>query len=240
MQDAMDRLLTLLGYQVAGLPKLITPIPYDPQPTDLAQSLTQAATARPELRLAALGIENRYAAIRLARSSARPRLDVFGSVGMPLEGGISTDWTAGVEAQMPLASRALRDDVRQAEWQLPVSLQQLEALREDIAAEVRSQVRAAEAARAKVEIAVVGVEVARQSLRAAQRMVEEGLSTNRDVLDAQDELTSSESSVVTSKISYHLAQIRLRQAVGEDLAKALLAAEEAVGATAPTGEANTP
>ena len=48
-------------------------------------------------------------------------------------------------------------------------------------------------------------------------MVEEGLATNRDLLDAQDDLRQSESSLVSSKISYYLALVRLRVAIGLDI-----------------------
>jgi outer membrane protein TolC len=59
--------------------------------------------------------------------------------------------------------------------------------------------------------------VANRSLFIAQRMVEEGLGTNRDVLDAQDEIRRSESQLATSKINYYLSLVRLRVAVGQDV-----------------------
>jgi len=52
-------------------------------------------------------------------------------------------------------------------------------------------------------------------------MVEEGLRTNRDLLDAQDDLTRSQTSLVSSKINYYLALVRLRVAVGLDILPAL-------------------
>jgi outer membrane protein TolC len=61
------------------------------------------------------------------------------------------------------------------------------------------------------------VELAERSIEIAQRMVEEGLGTNRDLLDAQDDLRQSQTSLVNSQISYYFALIRLRVALGLDL-----------------------
>jgi outer membrane protein TolC len=115
-----------------------------------------------------------------------------------------------------MLSRSLRQAVRQASWDLLVSEQAREELKQQVVADVRRQVRAAEAARANVDIAAAGVEVANRSLLIAQRMVEEGLATNRDVLDAQDEKRRSESQLAASKIDYYLSLVRLKVAVGQD------------------------
>ena len=66
-------------------------------------------------------------------------------------------------------------------------------------------------------------------------MVEEGLRTNLYVLDAQDDRTRDDTSLVTSKNDYYLALVRLRRAVGLDISEA--APTERVAASPHEGDA---
>jgi outer membrane protein TolC len=60
-------------------------------------------------------------------------------------------------------------------------------------------------------------------------MVEEGLATNRDLIDAQNALANSGTSLVAGRINYYLATVRLKRSMGVD-----------VGTELPTGRAETP
>ncbi len=216
LQDRMDQLLLLLGLQVGSMPELVTSVPYSPEPLNLDALQAQALKSRPDLRLADLSIEDREAVVRIARSSRLPTLDLFGDWSRQQNGAEERNWAVGLDISVPIASRSLREAVRQANWGLLVAQQSREDLKQQVIADVRSQVRAAEAAQANVDISAQGVEVANKSMYIAQRMVEEGLATNRDVLDAQDQIRSSESQLVSSKIGYYLALVRLKVAVGLD------------------------
>jgi outer membrane protein len=221
MRDSMDNLLLLLGLQVGGMPDLVSTVSYAPEGVDSEAAIRQALDLRPELRVAELGIENREAALRINRSEARPALDLFGGWSDVRNGTSEKSWNLGLELSVPISSRRLRDAVREAEWNLLVERQDFEDLKQEVVAEVRSQVRAAEAAQADVDIQLESVNVAKRSLHLAERMVEEGLRTNRDLLEAQDDLTRSESSLVTSKINHYLAVVRLRRAIGMDIGQDL-------------------
>ncbi len=227
LQDSMDRLLVLLGLQVGGLPELVTGVSYQPQELNLDHALSQALALRPDLRLADLALEDREAALRISRSQHLPTLDLFGGLSRQRDGVENRSWNAGLELSVPIASSSLREAVRQAQWSLLVSQQAREDLRQQVIADVRAQVRAAGAARDNVDIATQSLELSRRSLYIAQRMVDEGLRTNRDLLDAQDDLTRSEISLVTSKIGYYLALIRLRVAIGQDVLPSVLEASSA-------------
>lgn len=221
LQDAMDRFLVLLGMRVGGQPRLTTMVSYQPQEANLEEAVAKALELRPELQLARLSIEDREAALRISRSQRLPRLDLFGGWRRASAAGPDEDdqsWNVGLELSVPVASRALQEAVRQAYWGLLLARRELEDERQGVVSEVRAQVRAAQAARANTDIALESVALSRRSLQVAQRLVEEGIRTNRDLLDAQDDLTRNEISLVTSKIGYYLASVRLRQAMGLDLA----------------------
>ncbi len=220
-QDDMDQLLLLLGLSVGDMPELVTTVVYAPEALDSSALTAEALQWRPDLRLVDLSLEDRRAVVRIARSQQLPALDLFADWSQLRNGLEEREWEVGLELSAPILSRPLREATRQAQWDLLVLEQAKEQLRQQVIADVRSQIRAAESARANVGIAEQGVEVSNRSLVIAQRMVEEGLATNRDVLDAQDDIRRSESQLVTSKIGYYLALVRLRVAVGRDVMSAL-------------------
>lgn len=221
MQDSLDQLLGLLGLAIGGQPKLVTAAPYEPIEADMEATVAEALARRPELRLSQLDIENRAAARRLARSRRLPSLDLFGGYARTSNGATDNSWDVGVALSVPIGSRGLSEAVRRAQWDLLVAEQGREDLQQQIIGEARSQVRAVEAAERNVAIAAQRLEVAKRSLHIANRMVEEGLATNRDVIDAQNDLTTSDISLVTSQIERYLARVRLQRAVGRDLWQAL-------------------
>jgi outer membrane protein TolC len=228
-QDALDQLLFLLGFQVGGQPRLVTTVEYKPVELNLESAVPQALQRRPELLIAELTIEDRQAALRINRRQRLPTLDLVGALQRISNQSSDRTWNIGLQASVPVGSRALTEAVRQANWALLVAQQDRENLKQQIVSGVRSQVRAAAAARANVDIAAKGLEVAQRSLQIAGRMVEEGLATNRDLLDAQNALANSGSSLVTSKINYYLSTVRLRQSMGID-----------AGVDLPAARAETP
>jgi len=228
-QDAVDQLLLLLGLQVGGRPKLATTVEYKPVEFSADTTVAAALQRRPEIRLAELSIEDLEAALRINRSQRLPTLDLVGAFQRTGNGTTDKTWSLGLQASVPIASRALTEAVRQANWALLVSQQEREDLKQQVTADVRSQVHAADAARANVDIAAKGLEVAQRSFQIAGRMVEEGLATNRDLLDAQNALATSGTSLVTGKINYYLATVRLKRSMGVD-----------VGTELPAGRAETP
>jgi outer membrane protein TolC len=217
LRDTTDRLLLLLGLEVGGMPELVTPVPYDPQSLDVAALTAQALESRPDLLLADIAIEDAEAALRISRSERLPSLDLFGGWWEQRNGIEERSWNVGLDLSIPIGSRSLTEAVNQARWDLLVSQQGRETLVQQVVADVRTEARAAEAARANIDIAESSVELAERSIEIAQRMVEEGLGTNRDLLDAQDDLRQSQRSLVNSQISYYLALVRLRVALGLDL-----------------------
>lgn len=231
-QDSIDRLLLLLGVQVEGAPKLVTEVAYQPAPQDVGAAVEYALENRPEMRVSDLTIQDREAALRIARSQRLPALSLVGGLEGSAFDFSQQAWTVGLQATVPIGARELHESYNQTQWALLVAEQSQEDLQQQIIAEVRRQARAAEAARANVDIAAKAVEVAQESLRLAQRLVEEGLDTNRNVLDAQNDLTAARTTLVTSKNNYYLAMVSLRRAMGMDVGELIPAANgEAAPAT---------
>jgi outer membrane protein TolC len=221
LSDAMDSLLLTLGLQVGDMSSLVTTVSYLPKGLNLDEAVAQALELQPQLVLSNLGIEDTEAALRISKNAALPSLDLFGSWNKTTNGATDHSWNLGLEWSIPIASKSLQESVKRAEWSLLVARQQRENLKQQIIADVRSQIRAAQTAQASVDIAIQSVELSKRGLYISQRMVEEGLASNRDLLDAQKALTDSESNLITSKINYYLATVGLQRAIGLDLARAL-------------------
>jgi outer membrane protein TolC len=222
-RDALDQLLLLLGLEVGGKPELAAEVPYEPRAINLEEAIAQALGARTDLLLNRLGIDDLRAGLRIARSERLPSLDLTGGVSRSENGAAQDSWNVGLQISVPLgpAGERLKESVRRAEWALLVALREQEDLKQRVLLEVRSRVRATEAAEARVKIASDSVKVAEKNLQIATEMVNEGLVSNRDLVDAQDGVTNSEISLLDSKVSHYLARVGLQRVLGEDLGKAL-------------------
>ena len=216
-EEAMDSLMETLGLKVGSSPKLVTMVDYQPQTPDVEASIKVALEHRPDLALVVLSLENSEAAVRLARSRRLPTLDLTAGLTGDSLYGPHGQWSYGLSASVPIGSKSLVESFRQSQWSLLVARQRQEDMREQAVADVRSQARSAEAARRSVDIETQGVDVAERSRLFAQEMVDNDLATNKDVLDAQDELRRSQIALVESKIGYYLATVRLQRSMGLDV-----------------------
>jgi outer membrane protein TolC len=235
-RQAADSLLALLGLQVGADPELVTAVPREAAEIGLEAAVAQALKLRPELRLSDLSIENLEAALHIRRNARLPSLDLVGGLQRTANGLAEDSWNLGLTISVPIGSRPLTEAARQAEWALLVARREREDLKQQVVLEVRRQVWSAEEATKRLEIDSGSVEVAQQELHIAERLVEEGLASNFDLVAAQEKLTAAESSVLESSTDLYLAALRLRRATGLDLAQGLPAAEAGPLGGAPTGE----
>jgi outer membrane protein TolC len=218
--DSIDRLLGVLGLEIGGQPELVTKPIYDPQPIDSAVAVTTALANRAELPLFDLGLDDDRATVRIASDARRPRIDAVTSLSRFSNGG-GTEWLIGLRSSLPIRSRRLEEAESIARRSLMVAEQGRHDLRLQIATEVRSVVRAAQAAKDNVDSARQNLDAAQVSLDAARIAVEEGERDNRDLIDAQGQLTTSEVLLSTAQIDYYLATVRLQRAIGANILEGL-------------------
>jgi len=218
--DGVDQLLRLLGLEIGGEPTLTTEPVYAPEPIDPAAAVATALEQRAELSLLDLEIDDDRAVVRIERDARRPRIDALAAVSRFSSGG-QTELLIGLRSSLPIRSRRLEEAAAIARRLLMVSEQDRHDWRQRIAAEVRNLARAARAAEDNVESAEQNLAAAQVSLDAAQIFVEEGLGDNRNLIDAQDALTSSEALHLTAPIDYYLTTVRLKRAVGENILEGL-------------------
>lgn len=218
--DATDQLLRLLGLEIGGEPALTTEPVYTPEPIDASAAVGTALKQRAELSLLDLCLDDDRAVVRIARDARRPRIDAVASLSRFTNGG-TTEWLIGLRSSLPIRSRRLEEYAVKARRALMVSEQDRHDWHQRIAAEVRNLVRAARAAQDNVESAEQNLAAAQLSLDAARTFIEEGLGDNRNLIDAQDELTHSEALHLTAPIDYYLTTVRLKRAVGDNILEGL-------------------
>jgi outer membrane protein TolC len=199
------------------------PEPVAPE-VNLEAALQEALANRPELRLRELQEQDAQIAMRLAKDRKRPRASLtanLSALGLSLlsGGGIGRVLTSvlGLRLSVPVNKTVLRENEATAERNLAIIERMREFDRQEIVEEVRSLVRAQETARSNIALLTENLKVAEQSLRLAQRLIEEGLADNRNLLDAQSALTSTRSSLLSAQIDYYLTTVSLNRALGRDL-----------------------
>lgn len=220
-RNALDSLVLILGLPVGAQPQLSDTISYNYAPIDEATAIKTALGRRPELSQIRLQQADAEVQVALAQTRKKPRADLrfnLASLGFTLfgGGGISNILTSllGLNVSVPVKEKPLQEAVAQAERNRAILDDEHEFRRQTIVNEVRRLVRTAETARSNIDLLTENLEVARKSQHIAQRLFEEGLADNRDLLEAQSSITSTEGGVLSAKVDYFLTMVNLQRAMG--------------------------
>jgi len=222
--NALDALVLIMGLPVGAEPELTDPVTYDYKPIDEAASIQTALERRPELSQVKLQQADADVQIALAQSHKKPRADLnfnFLSLGFNLLNGTGLanvlTTLLGLRVSVPVRERPLKENLAQAERNRAILDDEYEFRRQGIVNEVRQLVRSAETEKNNIDLLVQQQEVDKQNLRSAQRLFEEGLGSNRDLLDAQSSQTQTDSAMLSAKVDFFLTMISLQNAMGLSL-----------------------
>jgi outer membrane protein len=225
-RNALDRLMIAIGGGVGETPELTDSVPtVDPGNPALADAIKTALANRGELVIYDERLAEQERQLWSAKDQLRPQLDMVagfnGSRGS--EGFISRSifnqgvLTAGLEYSIPLDRRITQERSNTASRQLEV-LRNLRLFQTDqIVEQVRTAYRRVESARASIDILTKNKAVAEDNINFANLMMEEGVGSSRDVIEAQQALTEADSNLLSAKTDLYLAAIDLKRVMGEDL-----------------------
>ncbi|MHB9036235.1 MAG: TolC family protein [Armatimonadota bacterium] len=225
---ALDALMVAMGSGVGEKPELIEAVP-EPKsigdPPGLATAMETALKNRSELAVYDTNLSEQARKLAMAKDELKPGLDLVANFNSttPDAGLISRSmwdagyFTGGLEYKLPLDRRALTEERSIAENNLEITRKLRKYEMEQIAKQVRDAYRGLETARTSLDIFGQNLAVAEDNLRMAQIRVDEGLSDNREVLDAQEALTLVQNQLLSAKVDLYLAGINLKSAMGEDL-----------------------
>jgi outer membrane protein TolC len=126
-------------------------------------------------------------------------------------------FTVGANFEYPLGNRAAKSSYNQTKLKIDQSKLSLHNLEQLLTVQVRQAVRGVETAYELVNATQIAQELAQEQLDAEQKKFNEGLSTNFQVLNYQEQLASAKSRHTQALTGYNQALVALEQITGNTL-----------------------
>ncbi|MSO22884.1 MAG: TolC family protein [Acidobacteria bacterium] len=231
--------------------------PSDFKDFDLAQAVSYAIEARPEIKQLKKDLENQEINVKYFRNQLLPSASLDLTYGTnALAGrnrallpdgsflpGIDTGWgdnlqtlfngdypnySASITLEIPVTNRAAKADFARANVSKYQAEKRLSALEQMIALEVRNAHTDLEMNRARIEAASKSRELAERNLDAEQKKFQLGTSTIRFVLEEQRNLAVAQSNEVRALVDFTKAKNNLDRAVGKTLEVQSIRVEDAL------------
>jgi outer membrane protein len=221
------------------------PVSFTPIAVNVQDSVSRAYDLRPELREAQYSTEIRRVNYLFARNQMLPAVDVNLQYGASGVGGtlferdsvtgeqvvtsrsrypralnqvLSNDfpsWTIGVNLAVPLFNIGARAEAKRAELDFDQSRMLQDQTRESIAIDVRGAARSMETSAREIGASRTAREAAEQNLGAERKRYENGMTTNFNVLQIQQQLSDARVREIQSLVGYNKAVANYHRAVGD-------------------------
>jgi outer membrane protein TolC len=115
---------------------------------------------------------------------------------------------------VPIGNNEAEATLVRRRWELQQGEARLQALQQMVIQQVRVAVRALSDGAANIDAALASVELAERNLEAEQTKFDNGLSTNFQVLQIQDDLAQAQLTLIQAYLSYRRAMSGYRVATG--------------------------
>jgi outer membrane protein TolC len=179
--------------------------------------LSQALATRPEMKSIVSRQRTAHLAQQAASESRLPRLNFFGDwlyQGRHFSDGIPAyDYELALEFPLFTSGRIQAGIARSR-----LQEQQVEEERRSVEAQITREVRTAadelDAARKSVEVAELGLQLARDEVAQAERRFKAGVTTNVEVIVAQNSLARASDNEVEALYRFNQSRANLARAVG--------------------------
>ena len=135
-------------------------------------------------------------------------------------------WTVGFVVGVPITNIGARAEAKRAELDVALARTNEEQTRQNIVLDVRGTVRAIDTAAKEITASRTAREAAEQNVEAERRRYENGLSTNFQVLQIQQQLSSARASEIQALVAYNKSIAAYHRAIGDLLDVAGIRIEE--------------
>jgi HAE1 family hydrophobic/amphiphilic exporter-1 len=215
-------------------------VTYTPMTIDLQSSVERAYTLRPEIREQALTTATRRVQYLYARNQVLPQFDV--NLGYNVSGAAgrlaapngtlvqntgfqqafnqvlqnrNPGWNAGLTIGVPIFNIGARAEARRAELDLKQSQVIDTQIRQNIAVDVSATARAIDTAAKEIVASRTAREAAERNLEAERKRYENGMTTNFQVLQVQQQLSDARASELQALVGYAKSVAAYHRAVGD-------------------------
>jgi outer membrane protein len=238
VRDATDQLLTLFGRRdFSGILQPVGFVFAPPENTTVERSYGRAVDNDPSIKNARDLLRQLEIDLLSARNSKLPTLDLQGNItfsgsdrpeagepnpdlGGALEDvtrGDTYNWQLGVNLNLPWGMNAARSRLRSAQAGLTQQQIRLEQLEQTTMVNIRSAVRAIESDKQTVEINALSAELSRREFELEKAKFDNGLSTSRLVVEAQQRWDEAKVRETQSRVQLRQNAARLRRLEGASL-----------------------
>lgn len=213
---ALSRLLNLNPRQELVLDDSLSF--FDTPQVDVQASIDQALEAREEWKSLNLQVKAAEARKRAAWDSQLPSLRFDGNwayLGTSSTNGIPT-YTYQASVNMPLFTGGrIHAQVVQANLEIESLKQQQADMRNGIALDVKTALLNLESARHEVEVANLGVQLAREEVDQARDRFKAGVANNIEVVQAQDSLSRASDNQIAALYRFNQARADYARGIGQ-------------------------
>jgi outer membrane protein TolC len=159
--------------------------------------------------------------LRLARNLLLPQLDVYGkaetraeAADSPSSGEFTPDYVAGVTLELPLDKRAERDAIRRSTFECDAAERAVAEKEDLIRVEISDSFSKLLALSETVEINKRNIEITKKRSDFATYRFKNGDLSNRDVVEAQNDLLSARNAHVRALAQHEQQRLQLLRDVG--------------------------
>jgi outer membrane protein TolC len=231
IKDNEDRLRKLINLPDLPLLKDVKIIPKD-KPTfqkievSLEKSVQEALKERPEYLQAKKNIDNRHLQLKFSKNQLLPTVDLVAGIGtlanqgnfgnslQDIISGDNEDWRVGITIEIPIGNQLAKSRYTKARIEAERAIFELENIKQNIIIEVKEAVRQIETNIKRVEATRISSRLHQERLDAEEKRFSVGLSTSRDVLEDQEQLSEALSRELLAIIDYNKSLVNLERAKG--------------------------
>ena len=221
LQNALAKQKIILA-RLTGLPsndqyEISNSVPFAPAPPlDLQDAIKQALDQRADLKAAEAQVAASERALAAARAERYPSGSVsadYGDIGSPSQ--LHPTYTVAATLSVPIWNGGrTRGDIEQAQAALAQRRAELEDARSQVESDVRNAYLDMTAAANQVEVARQNLDVNRETLGQTRIKFDAGVSTNADVVQSQESVSSAQLDYIDSIFAHNLAKLSLARALG--------------------------
>jgi outer membrane protein/protease secretion system outer membrane protein len=219
------RLEMLTGQSAAALAGIDVPrfVPAAPLPQHLDEWIARAEAASPDLQALRAQAEAARLEVHKAQAGHRPTLDAVAQWSRSQSDSVSNinsrylQKSVGLQLSVPLyAGGAVNSQVRQALAGEERAREALESTRRELGVRVHQEFRSMTEGVLRVRALEQAQRSAQQALLSSQKSLQAGSRTTLDVLQAEQQHTTTLRDLAQARYRYLVAQLHLQSLVGQD------------------------